>query len=168
MTINALHESLKAFLAGHNFISEAEAALPGFPLVVENAYKSFALNKLGLIPQLVPANVHQVDPRILNDALWSYTEDGDGPVTNKPPARITETQVSAPAPQENTEAPAPAAEGGMAEEDEEEKGDDHSKDGTGHESEAGQPEDKGDKPPTDMVFEVSTPPAASKTLAKGK
>jgi hypothetical protein len=70
-----MHESLKSFLAAKGFITAAQAELPGFPPVVELAYKSYAEHKCGIQPpQDIPINLEQVPVRILDDADWRWLD----------------------------------------------------------------------------------------------
>lgn len=74
--MNAMHESLKAFLVKKNFLSAADGSLEGFPLVVESAYRSFAEHKLGERPPVVvPTCLEQVNPRLLDDEEWVWLGD---------------------------------------------------------------------------------------------
>lgn len=141
MSVNALHESIRTFLAKKGFIKEESLQTPGLTPEDELAYKSFAQHRLGApYPWDLPANIFQVPAAILDDADWVYLDhleesddnvpsvDDEGDEEDSEEETNTQVQASAPAPEsapepvsapapepspepEQSQAPAPAVEG---------------------------------------------------------
>lgn len=105
----AIHQSIKLFLEKKGMISAAQALVPGFPPVVELAYKDYAKHRVGVPhPVQIPQNLLQMPAKILDDADWNFLEhliDAEEFPAEEPVAEsgTSETTVTAPAP-----APAPA------------------------------------------------------------
>lgn len=70
----AIHEALKGLLVDEGFLSEADGEAPGWSSTVDNAYRSYATNRLGLNDLSVPSNLEQVDVRILDNPMWVLPE----------------------------------------------------------------------------------------------
>lgn len=120
MSVNALHESIRTFLAKKGFIKEESLQTPGLTPEDELAYKSFAQHRLGApYPWDLPANIFQVPAAILDDADWVYLDhleesddnvpavDDEGDEEESTDSEVNNTQVQVPA---SAPAPEPASE----------------------------------------------------------
>lgn len=74
-----IYKSLQAFLFRKNFVAEAVLIMAkenkeAWNNAFDEAYKSYATHRLGVTQPLIPTNVFQVDPRILDDEDWLFLE----------------------------------------------------------------------------------------------
>lgn len=102
MSQQVIYKSLQQFLFRKNMITQAilTAAREKDELwnnTLDEAYKSYATHRLGIHAPLIPTNVFQVDPRILDDADWVLLDSADSDAgLNAVPATPRQNNVQEP------------------------------------------------------------------------
>ena len=77
-TQHGIYLSLKTFLVKKGFMSEFLGATHGWEISHQEAYASYAHNKLGLVPPIhVPMNMAQMPKAIIHDKDWTYIQPAD-------------------------------------------------------------------------------------------